>query len=183
MAGRPCQRVTPPDVEIHDEPRPMETDPTLGIQLDPPDGSNAKHHLVTIGDSLTHGFMSGAIYRTDISWPAIVAYELGLQADGFRFPTYEWPNGPGGIPLDLERLARAFQDRYGERLDWHEQVGGLLWLRSWMDRVEDYWERGPGSETPATGDPFQHGGVRLGRARRPAARCQGGRRPHQGTEG
>ena len=90
-----------------------------------------------------------------------MAGDRGLRAGtaGRRVPVshLQWPNGPGGIPLDLERLARAFQDRYGERLDWHEQVGGLLWLRSWMDRVEDYWERGPGSKTPATGDPFNMG--------------------------
>ncbi len=83
----------------------------------------AKHRLVTIGDSLTHGFMSAAIYRTDLSWPAITAYELGLTAEEFTFPTYEWPTGPGGLPLDLERLARAFEKRYGDRLDFWEIVG------------------------------------------------------------
>lgn len=156
MAGRACRRETPSDVPIHTEPRQPVTDPTLGIVVMPPDGSTAKHRLVTIGDSLTHGFMSGAVYRTDLSWPAIVAFELGLQADEFRFPTYEWPTGPGGIPLDLERLARAFEGRFGDRLDWYEIVGALRWVRSYMDDVEDYWERGPGAATPPTGDPFDN---------------------------
>jgi hypothetical protein len=114
------------------------------------------HRLVTIGDSLTHGFMSAAIHRTDISWPAIAAYELGLTSAQFTYPTYEWPAGPGGLPLDLERLARAFEDRFGAKLDFWEVVTAGLWLRSYMDHVEDYWERGKGSATPAGGPPFHN---------------------------
>ena len=75
------------------------------------------HRLVTVGDSLTHGFMSAAIHRTDLSWPAITAFELGLSAEQFTFPTYEWPTGPGGLPLDLERLARSF-DATVRRTSW-----------------------------------------------------------------
>ena len=111
---------------------------------------------MTIGDSLTQGFMSAAVHRTDLSWPAIVAYELGLSAHEFRFPTYEWPAGPGGLPLDLERLARAFAKRYGDRLDFWEIVSAGLWLRDYMDAIEDYWERGPGSATPPSGTPFHN---------------------------
>lgn len=151
-----CDRVTPAEVEIHTEPRQPESDPTLGIAVPRPDGPPATHRLVTVGDSLTHGFMSGAIHRTDLSWPAMVAYELGLPPDRFRFPTYEWPTGPGGLPLDLERLARAFQRRFGSSLDFTEVISASLWLRSYMDAIEDYWERGPGSQTPPTGDPFHN---------------------------
>ena len=32
---------------------------------------------MTIGDSLTHGFQSGAIYNTQISYPRIIAWEMG----------------------------------------------------------------------------------------------------------
>jgi hypothetical protein len=115
--------------------------------------------LVTIGDSLTHGFMSGAVFRTDLSWPAIVAYELGLSAEQFRFPTYEWPTGPGGLPFDLERFARAFEKRYGPRLDFWEVVAAGLWVQSYLDDIEDWWERGPGAVTPPLGEPFHNMGV------------------------
>ena len=115
--AKSCERSTPDEVVIHDEPREPVTDPTLGIPVEAPRSADPAHRLVTIGDSLTHGFMSGAVFRTDLSWPALVAYELGLPAEGFRFPTYEWPTGPGGLPVDLERLARAFERRYGPKLD------------------------------------------------------------------
>jgi hypothetical protein len=114
---------------------------------------------VTIGDSLTQGFMSGAVHRTDLSWPAITAFELGLTAEQFTFPTYEWPSGPGGLPLDLERLAREVDRRFGSRLDILETFRAAPWLRSYMDRIEDYWERGPGSDPPADGRPFHNTAV------------------------
>jgi hypothetical protein len=146
----------PDEVQIRTSAREPVTDPTLGIVVPPKPPAAAANRLVTIGDSLTHGFMSAAIFRTDLSWPAIVAYELGLTSDQFRFPLYEWPSGPGGIPLDLERLARAFEKRFGPKLDFWEIVSAALWIRSYMDGVEDYWERGPGSATPPTGPSFHN---------------------------
>ena len=146
----------PGEVEIHTSPREPVTDPTLGIQVEAPDVGPAMHRLVTVGDSLAHGFMSAAFHRTDLSWPAIVAFEMGLTSGQFTFPTYEWPSGPGGLPLDLERLARAFEKKFGAKLDFWEIVSAGLWVRSYMDRVEDYWERGDGSRTPASGPPFHN---------------------------
>ena len=150
-------RTVPDEVEIRTSPRKPETDPTLGIAVAPGAATGpAKHPLVTLGDSLTQGFMSAAVHRTDVSWPAIVAYELGLSAEQFTFPTYEWPTGPGGLPLDLERLARAFEKRFGAHLDFWEIVTAGLWLQSYMDRVEDYWERQDGSRTPPGGPAFHN---------------------------
>jgi len=152
----PDLRAIPDEVQIHTTPREPVTDPTLGIDVPRAAPTSARHRLVTIGDSLTHGFMSLAVHRTDLSWPAITAYELGLTAEQFTYPTYEWPTGPGGLPLDLERLARAFEKRFGDHLDFWEIVSAGLWLRGYMDKVEDYWERGDGASTPAAGPPFHN---------------------------
>jgi hypothetical protein len=139
---------TPPDVEVRDEPRVPEFDPTAGVAHDfgfPHDPeSEPPHRLVVIGDSLSHGFQSGAIYNTDISYPAIVAYELGWF-DHFRFPRY---GGPGGLPLNVEYLLRDLERRYEEELDWWELPGAAFHARNLMDEIEDYWERGPGSVVP-----------------------------------
>jgi hypothetical protein len=102
----------------------------------------AKHRLVTIGDSLSQGFMSGAIFATDSSFPALLAQELGLRADQFRYPSF---NAFGGLPINLEYLLRRLEERYGPELGRLEQLGGPFFLRSWMDENEDYWERGLGS--------------------------------------
>ena len=70
---------TPDEVIVTDTPREPVDDPTLGIEVDREVTGRPRNRLVTIGDSLTHGFQSGAIYNTDISWPMIVACELGWQ--------------------------------------------------------------------------------------------------------
>jgi hypothetical protein len=137
---------TPASVTVNTDPRPPERDPTLGIPVEVDRSSEPVNRLVTIGDSISQGFMSAAVFRTDRSWPAIVAHELGLRLrDDFRYPVYEPPSGPGGLPLDLERAVRGLESVVGDRLDWHELIRAGRWLRRYMDRIEDYWE-GRGDE-------------------------------------
>jgi hypothetical protein len=74
---------TPPDVVVTDSAPQRIEDPTLGQPLgtlgpDLPElVAEPAHRLVTIGDSLTHGLTSGAVFRTDLSWPAIAARSMG----------------------------------------------------------------------------------------------------------
>ena len=126
-------------------PRAPQTDPTLGIVVDPrPDGAPPRHPLVVIGDSLTHGFQSGAIYNTDLSYGAIVAYELG-RLDRFQFPRYP---GRGGLPLNIEFLLRDLEERYGNEIEWLEFATAPFHIRNLMNDIEEYWERGPGAVVP-----------------------------------
>jgi hypothetical protein len=138
---------TPEDVIIRAEPRQPETDPTLGIPVTVNHQGTPQHRLVAIGDSLTHGFQSGAIFNTDHSYPMLIAKELGWD-NNFRHPTY---NGPGdGLPLNLENLARQFEQKFGSNIDWWELMPALLFLREHLDNIEDYWERGDGLQLPET---------------------------------
>ena len=118
-------------------------DPTLGIEVElpaPPDRP-APNRLVSIGDSLTHGFQSGAIFHTDLSWSAIVAREMGWP--NLRFPRYGGPGG--GFPLNIELLLREIESLTdGGLMPWEVPLAAYR-VQRFMDRVEDYWERGPGS--------------------------------------
>ena len=134
----------PEDVDVTRTSRIPVTDPTLGVAVQPDRQGTPPHRLVTIGDSLLHGFQSGAVYQTDISVPAIIAHELGCL-DTFRRPAY---GGPGGLPINIELLLRDLEQRYGAQLAWWELPPALFSARQWMDAVEDYWERGPGAEVP-----------------------------------
>ena len=127
------------------EARAPQFDPTLGI----PSPSTTRrgtppHRLVVLGDSLSHGFQSGAVFNTDISWPAIVADELGWS-ESYRYPLY---GGPGGLPLNIELLMRRLEERFGTRLSLWEIPLALFAARGLLDEIEDYWERGPGSALP-----------------------------------
>lgn len=126
------------------EMRIPEFDPTLGIEVRiSTDGATPPHRLVAIGDSLTHGFQSGAVFNTDISYPAIIAHELGWP--GLRYPRYA---GLGGLPFNLELLLRELEGRFGAEINLWELPFALFAAREWMDRSEDYWERGPGATPP-----------------------------------
>ena len=120
------------------------TDPTLGVDVVRNRRGEPPHRLVTIGDSLSQGMQSAAVFATDLSSAAIVAHELGWL-DRFRFPRYP---GHGGLPLNLELLARDLEERYGSALSAWEVPQALFRVRSLMDQIEDYWERGPGSVAP-----------------------------------
>jgi lysophospholipase L1-like esterase len=142
----------PADVIIRTEARPPEVDPTLGVAVDPDRTGTPQHRLVTIGDSLTQGFQSGAIFNTALSYPALIAQALGWR--GFRYPTYD---GAGnGLPVNLEYLIRELEQRFGETLDWWEFAPGLVKVRELLDKIEDYWERKEGATIPAADSPRNH---------------------------
>lgn len=103
--------------------------------------------LVAIGDSMTHGFQSGSISRTDLSYPAMIAQCLDDTAN-FNFPDFK---GQDGLPLNLEALVRRLSKRYGGKLSLLKVVPAALTVQSFMDQVEDYWERGDGSLPSNTG--------------------------------
>ena len=137
---------TPDEVKkrVAEDPRVPEFDPKLGrdVPIDPK--GTPRHRLVAIGDSLTHGFQSGAIFNTDLSYPAILAKELGWF-DGYRYPRYP---GYGGLPLNIELLLRDLEQRFGSKVSAWELPLALFRARQFMDEVEDYWERGPGQAAP-----------------------------------
>ncbi len=86
-----------------------EFDSTVGVAVRVDARGTPPHKFVALGDSLLQGFQSGAVYRTDVSVPAIVAYELGVL-DSFRYPRY---GGPGGLPLNVELMLRRSNSAMG----------------------------------------------------------------------
>ena len=102
----------------------------------------AKHRLVALGDSMTQGFMSGAIFATDLSYPSLIAREMGLDPSQFRVPAF---SPFGGLPVNLERLLRLLEKEYGPDLSAWDSLGAPFRIRTWMDEIEDYWERGSGT--------------------------------------
>jgi hypothetical protein len=152
---------TPPDVIVTDTVRPPVEDPTLGVPLGSPAPDlpevpdDPAHPLVTVGDSLTHGVSSGAVHRTDLSWPALAAAGLGI--DPFAVPAYGGPLG--GLPLNIEGLLRQLQKKFGDDLSVFEKIQLPVALQGLADENEDYWERGDGHEPPRTDVRYENLGV------------------------
>lgn len=153
--------LTPPDVVVTDRLRPPIEDPTLGEPLGepspdvPPVPDSPEHRLVTVGDSLTHGVTSGAVFRTDLSWPALVAD--GLDIPDFTVPRYGGPLG--GLPLNLEGVLRRLEDRFGADLGLLDKLALPVAVARIVDENEDYWERGPGREPPRTDLRYENLGI------------------------
>jgi hypothetical protein len=99
------------------------------------------HKLAAIGDSLTMGFCSGAIYKTQHSYPAMIAQ--ALRAEGsFRAPVFDIDNGAtGGFPLNLETLLNNLESHYPKGLNLFRFVQSLFTVNSFMDHAEKFWER------------------------------------------
>jgi hypothetical protein len=128
---------TPPDVNVQPDAREPVIDPTLGITVNVNKQGTPRHRLVTIGDSLTHGFQSGAIFNTRLSYPNIIAREMGWNQ--LRYPTMRGQETD--LPINLEHLARQLDQKFGETIDWWEFPSFLSFVRNYLDEVEDYWER------------------------------------------
>ncbi|MGC1306580.1 MAG: hypothetical protein WA885_05075 [Phormidesmis sp.] len=97
--------------------------------------------LVAIGDSVTEGFLNGSISKTHLSYPALIADCLG-DTD-FNLPDF---SGAGGLPLNFEALLNHLDSHVQPDSGFPEQV-----VQQFLDAVEDYWERGEGTQPAATG--------------------------------
>lgn len=140
--------MTPEEVIVNMDARKPEFDATLAIAVNlEPSEDVPRNKLVTIGDSITHGFQNGAIYNTHLSWPMLVAHELGCD-NTFRYPRYE---AFGGLPLNIEYVLRELELKFGSDINLFELPFAGFKLRHLMSEIEDYWERGPGSIAPKSG--------------------------------
>lgn len=81
--------------------------------------------LVAIGDSLTQGVISGAISKTKLSYPALIAKAMGLtvwqpgdDVDPKDPNVFRVPHFPGsGLPLNIEELLRAIGPDFDGTMD------------------------------------------------------------------
>ena len=91
---------------------------------------------------MTQGFQSLAITHTDLSMPALVADRMGLGMQDFRLLDFK---GSGGLPLNLEWLARQLERAWGSDVRFFEWIGATFQIVDLIDQAEDYWEREKGS--------------------------------------
>jgi hypothetical protein len=141
---------------ISANPKVPEFDPTMGVTIATKSiAATPPHRLVTVGDSLTQGYQSGAIFNTDISYPMMIAWEMGWDRN-FRHPAPY--NAYGGLQSNIEYYLRHLESRFGDRIDWWETAPAIFAVRALMDENEDYWERGAGANLydPPTQKEINH---------------------------
>ncbi len=99
--------------------------------------------LVAIGDSLAQGFQSGAILKTDLSFPTMIARSFGLSAPAdFRIPSYEG----NGLPINIEALLLSMSAELGAEISLDEWIFRFpALLGEFLNATEELYERGQGS--------------------------------------
>ncbi|MBE9158045.1 lipase [Nodosilinea sp. LEGE 06152] len=110
--------------------------------------------LVAIGDSITQGFQSGAIFRTDLAYPTLIARAMGLRVPSeFPIPSF----AGSGLPVNIEDLLRSMEQSLGQEISTWEWVVRLpTLLNQYVDRVEDLYERGAGSRPASYGGCYHN---------------------------
>ncbi|WP_017443645.1 hypothetical protein [Gayadomonas joobiniege] len=97
--------------------------------------------LVTLGDSVSQGFMSGAAASTHLSYSSVIAKTIGIADADYHYLPY-----PEQLKLkwDIELLLRALESRYGtdiRGLEWPFAINHCAQL---FDKSESFYERGQG---------------------------------------
>ena len=110
--------------------------------------------LVAIGDSLTQGFQSGAILKTEWSFPAMIARSLGLSVPtDFRIPSFFG----SGLPINVEELLRFMETELRNEISKDEWILRFPFLlEQFIDEVEDLYERGRGRKPSAFRGQFHN---------------------------
>lgn len=98
------------------------------------------HKLVAIGDSLTQGFTSGSVYRTDRSYPAMIARALQAH-DTFSQPQFDNDQGKtGGFPFNIEDLLHRLSAKFPSGIPIGSFPHMILETNNQLDVVEKFWE-------------------------------------------
>lgn len=95
-----------------------------------------KHKLVSMGDSMSQGFKNGGIYRTDLSFPAILALSMGNK-NAFELPSF---TAQAGIPINMEVLIRGLEQELGSSVNLWNSVKAGRYVYNTLRRIKSYWE-------------------------------------------
>lgn len=89
-----------------------------------------------MGDSMAQGFKNGGIYRTDLSFPAILAKAMGTFSS-FDLPSF---SAQAGIPINLEILIRGLEEKYSDGIVLGNSIGAGAEIYKTLRRIKSYWE-------------------------------------------
>lgn len=104
---------------------------------------------------MAQGFKNGGIYRTDLSFPAILAKSLGKETS-FETPLF---TAQAGIPINIEVLVRGMADEFGDEITWNEYLKAGTHLYKTLRRIKEYWEGNKKSLAVIRDKPYHNQGI------------------------
>ena len=88
-----------------------------------------------MGDSMAQGFKNGGIYRTDLSFPALIARSMG-QSVRFDQPSF---SAQAGIPINIEVLIRGLAEKFGDQISLTNSIPAASEMYRTLSRIKSYW--------------------------------------------
>lgn len=85
---------------------------------------------------MAQGFKNGGIYRTDLSFPAILARAMGPSVQ-FDRPSF---SAQAGIPINIEVLIRGLAEKYSDGFTLGNSFGAGSEIYRTLRRIKSYWE-------------------------------------------
>lgn len=104
---------------------------------------------------MAQGFKNGGIYRTDLSFPAILARSLEHN-NSFDTPLF---TAQTGIPINIEMLVRGMSDEFGDKITWNEYLKAGAHLYKTLRRIKEYWEGNKKSLAVERKLPYHNQGI------------------------
>lgn len=85
---------------------------------------------------MAQGFKNGGIYRTDLSFPALLAKSMGKQTT-FEMHSF---TAQAGIPINIEVLVRGIEEKFGDEINLFNSVAAGREMYRTLRRIKSYWE-------------------------------------------
>ncbi len=117
--------------------------------------SSNKHKLVVMGDSMAQGFKNGGVYRTDLSFPSLIARCFDPPIE-FESPVF---TAQTGIPVNMEMLVRGLQDEFGDKIYWNQYLNAGTHIFRTLRRIKNYWEGNKRSLQVERDTPYHNQGI------------------------
>lgn len=91
------------------------------------------NRLVCLGDSLTQGFQSGAVFNNKLNYPAFLAQAMGIKQ--FKQASF---SAQSGLPFNLEMLLKGIEYEFGPTIEWDEIVGLSNYVIKTIHRIKNH---------------------------------------------
>ncbi|WP_245212705.1 hypothetical protein [Rhodohalobacter sp. SW132] len=85
---------------------------------------------------MAQGFKNGGIYRTDLSFPALLARAFKPKVE-FERPSF---TAHTGIPINIEMLVREMSEEFGDEISWNQYLSAGTHLFKTLRRIKNHWE-------------------------------------------
>ncbi len=104
---------------------------------------------------MAQGFKNGGVYRTDLSFPSIIAKAMGNSS---KFESRSF-SAQAGIPINIEVLVRGLEEKFGNEINLYNSIPAGREMYRTLRRIKSYWDGRLTSLKIDRTDPYHNQGI------------------------